>query len=158
MKSEQVELTVTTYSEKETFEFARKLGRLLTGNEVILISGELGVGKTVFVRGLAAGLGVKDESLICSPSFTLINVYPGRVPFYHVDLYRLEKPEEIADLGLEDYFGAGLVAIEWAERIPFEISGLKVITVVIEIGEVDERRIKIKGLENWPEMAKVQRK
>jgi tRNA threonylcarbamoyladenosine biosynthesis protein TsaE len=156
MKVESVELTARTHSERQTMSLARKLGQLLTDSEVILISGELGTGKTVFVRGLALGLGIKEENLVCSPSFTLINVYQGKVPLYHIDLYRLERPEEIDELGLEDYLGAGVVAIEWAERLPFEIKGLKVLKVIIEVGEKEERKIRISGLENCPEIDRWQ--
>ena len=81
--------------------------------------GELGTGKTQFIKGLAAGVGVGRPTYISSPSFTLINEYPGRVPFYHLDLYRLEQEKEAEELGLEDYFqSGGITAIEWADRIP----------------------------------------
>lgn len=153
MKQDLIELTAKTYSEEDTLELAQKLGQLFVGDEVVLITGELGAGKTVFVKGLAAGLGVPDEGTVCSPSFTLMNVYQGRVPLYHVDLYRLEDPEEITDLGLEDYFGAGVIAIEWAERLPFEIKGTRIIRVSIQVGDGDNRMIKISGLESLPEIA-----
>jgi tRNA threonylcarbamoyladenosine biosynthesis protein TsaE len=153
MKSEMVEITARTYSEEETFQLAEKIARNFAGDEVVLIIGELGAGKTVFVKGLACGLGVDDERTVCSPSFTLVNIYQGRVLLYHVDLYRLEDPEEIADLGLEDYFGAGVVAIEWAERLPFEIGGVKVIRVLIEVHNDDSRTFKIYGLKNLSELA-----
>lgn len=155
MKMNSIELTAKTNSEEETIELARKLGQLFVGDEIVLITGELGAGKTVFVKGLASGLGVPEESAVCSPSFTLVNVYQGKVPFYHVDLYRLEDPEEIADLGLEDYFGTGVVAIEWAERLPFEIKNGKIIKVAIKVGEGEERTIDISGLENLPEIAQA---
>jgi len=153
MKSEMVEITARTYSEEETFQLAEKIARNFAGDEVVLIIGELGAGKTVFVKGLACGLGVDDERTVCSPSFTLVNIYQGRVLLYHVDLYRLEDPEEIADLGLEDYFGTGVVAIEWAERLPFEIGGVKVIRVLIEVHNDDSRTFKIYGLKNLSELA-----
>ena len=81
--------------------------------------GELGAGKTQFIKGLAAGVGIGNPTYISSPSFTLINEYPGKIPFYHIDLFRLEREKEAEELGLEDYFqGEGITAIEWADKIP----------------------------------------
>ena len=80
--------------------------------------GELGTGKTQFIKGLAAGTGVGKPTYISSPSFTLINEYAGEVPFYHIDLFRLESGKEAEELGLEEYFqGRGVTAIEWADKI-----------------------------------------
>lgn len=145
MKVESPDLTFITASPEETFELAKKLGKALEGNEVILLIGELGAGKTLFVRGLAAGLGVSDETYVCSPSFTLINIYEGRVPLYHLDLYRLEKAEEMTELGLEDLLGNGVLAIEWAEKLPFEIKGVKLIKIIIEVPGKNRRKIKVSG-------------
>ena len=147
MKPDTAEMVFWTESEEDTFYLGEKLGRRLAGDELILISGELGSGKTVFVKGLASGLGVKDVSLVCSPSFTLVNVYEGKFPLFHVDLYRLEEPDEITDLGLEDYLGQGVVAVEWAERLPGELSGCRTIRVVIKVKDQDRRKILIRGLE-----------
>ncbi|HNS05523.1 MAG TPA: tRNA (adenosine(37)-N6)-threonylcarbamoyltransferase complex ATPase subunit type 1 TsaE [Candidatus Saccharicenans sp.] len=147
MKIDSCDLTLLARSEEETFELARKLGQTLQGEEVILLIGELGAGKTLMVAGLAAGLGVNEQTYVCSPSFTLINVYQGRVTLYHLDLYRLSDPEEIVDLGLEDLLGSGIVAIEWAEKLPYEIKGVKVIKIFIEVINEDQRRITISGLE-----------
>lgn len=103
-------------SPEETARIAARLaGGLPPGSTVALI-GPLGSGKTVFVKGLAAGLGLSGRTAT-SPTFTIINEYGGSVPLVHVDLYRLGSPEEIADLGLEEYFdGGGIVAVEWAEK------------------------------------------
>jgi len=147
MKADGSDLIFTTGSPEETFELAKNLGQSLGGDEVILLIGELGAGKTLIVSGLAAGLGVSDETYVCSPSFTLLNIYEGRVPVYHLDLYRLGEAQEIADLGLEDLLGSGVVAIEWAEKLPFEIKGVKVIKIFIEVIGGKERRIKFSGLE-----------
>lgn len=141
-----------SYSEEDTINLARKIGQSLKGTELIFLSGELGAGKTAFVRGLAAGLGVEDESLVCSPSFTLVNVYTGRVPLYHVDLYRLEGEEEIEELGLEDYLGEGVVAVEWAEKMGRVFCEIKRLEVLFEVMDQDKRKIIIKGLENFPEV------
>jgi len=105
-----------TESESETVELAAALARGFGGGEVVLLTGELGAGKTAFVRGLARGLGANPEE-VSSPTFTIVQEYAGEsVTLYHVDLYRLE-PAEIDDLGLDDLVaGDGIVAIEWAER------------------------------------------
>ena len=127
-------------SEEETFGLAERLGAKLKGTEVVLLIGELGAGKTVFTQGLAVGAGVSDIRCVCSPTFTLVNVYQGRQTLYHIDLYRLEKASEIEDLGWEDYIGNGLVVVEWAERLPFPVEG---ILVRIAVGADDIRTISI---------------
>jgi tRNA threonylcarbamoyladenosine biosynthesis protein TsaE len=106
---------ITTLSEDETEAAGERLARQLRGGDVVLLYGNLGAGKTAFVRGLARGVGAPVEE-VSSPTFTLVQEYAGRIPLYHVDLYRLE-PREVDDLGLEDLIaGDGIVAIEWAER------------------------------------------
>lgn len=104
-------------SEKETFQFAKKLGREAKIGEIYLLEGELGVGKTVFAKGFAEGLGVDEP--ITSPTFTIIQEYEeGRIPFYHFDVYRIADVEEMYELGYESYFfGEGVCLIEWASRI-----------------------------------------
>ena len=130
-----------TGSEEETLELARELARDFRGDEVILLSGELGAGKTIFAKGIAAGLGMKNWSQVCSPSFTIMNIYEARYPIYHFDLYRLEKKADILDLGWEDYLDRGIVIVEWGERVPF---GLKAIRINIRKGRGDRRVIKIR--------------
>jgi tRNA threonylcarbamoyladenosine biosynthesis protein TsaE len=127
-------------SEEETFRLAERLGSDLTGKEVVPLTGELGAGKTVFTKGLALGAGVSDVNCVCSPTFTLVNVYQGRQTLYHIDLYRLEKASEIEDLGWEDYIGTGIVVVEWAERLPFPVEG---VSVRIEVGGDDARTISM---------------
>jgi tRNA threonylcarbamoyladenosine biosynthesis protein TsaE len=131
---------VTTRSEEETFELARRMAEGFKGKEVVLLSGELGAGKTVFAKGLAAGAGVVAIDRVSSPSFTLVNVYEGRWPVFHIDLYRLEREAEILDLGWEDYLGEGIVVVEWAERLTLSLDGIR---VLIETVGDDERRITI---------------
>ena len=104
-----------TQSEDETSAAGARLGEQLRAGDVVLLYGDLGAGKTAFVRGLARGVGAAPDD-VSSPTFTLVQEYHGRVPLYHVDLYRLE-PKEVDDLGLEELvLGDGIVAIEWAER------------------------------------------
>ena len=109
----------TTHSPEETFALARSIGERLSGGEIFLLSGELGAGKTVFAKGLAAGLGI-DPADVTSPSFTLVNVHEGRLRFYHIDLYRLESGAR-RDLGLEEMFEdeRAVTVVEWAERLSF---------------------------------------
>ena len=132
---------IISRSEDETIRAAEELAAGFKGAEVVLLSGELGAGKTVFAKGLSAGLGVMDASRVCSPSYTLVNIYKGRVPVFHIDLYRLDKESEIVDLGWEDYLGEGVVIIEWAERLPFPVEGIR---VIIEPGPDDIRTITIR--------------
>ena len=110
--------THTTQSEEETASVGRSLAASLQGGAVILLHGDLGAGKTAFVRGLAAGLGI-DAGEVSSPTFTLVQEYRGgRLPLLHVDLYRLNDPREIDDLGLDEIAAGGVLAIEWAEKLP----------------------------------------
>lgn len=106
-----------TYSEKETFELGYALGREAKAGEIYALFGDLGVGKTVFTKGVAAGLGVAEQ--VNSPTFTIVQVYEsGRIPFYHFDVYRIGDPEEMDEIGYEDYFfGEGLCLVEWANLI-----------------------------------------
>ncbi len=98
-----------------TRALGRELGRLLGPGDVVLLCGGLGSGKTVLAAGLARGLGVDPLYAIVSPTFTLLNVYPGRVDFFHADLYRLSGAE-VEELGLLDEAAGGVLAVEWAER------------------------------------------
>ncbi len=100
----------------ETFALGEKLGRLVQPGDVVLLTGDLGAGKTWFAKGVAKGLGVTEH--VSSPTYTIINEYQGRLPFYHMDVYRLSDPDEAYDLGLEEYFyGQGVTLVEWPQRI-----------------------------------------
>ncbi len=104
-------------SEAQTLEAGARLAVTLRPGDSVLLHGGLGAGKTVFVRGAARALGV-DPAEVRSPTFTLVNIYPGRVPVFHVDLYRIEKPEDLTEIGLEEIPGAdGVAMVEWAERM-----------------------------------------
>ena len=101
---------------EEFLRFAEEFSKFLRDGDIVLLKGELGAGKTTFVRGLAKGLGI-DPSIVRSPTFTLMNVYPGKITLYHADLYRLDDPSQIFYVGLEEVIeeGEGILAIEWAD-------------------------------------------
>lgn len=105
-----------TYSQEETEAFGREIGSRTKAGDIYCLSGDLGVGKTVFTRGFARGLGIEDD--ITSPTFNLINEYYGRLPMYHFDVYRVGDSEEMEYIGCDEYFyGDGVCLIEWAEMI-----------------------------------------
>ncbi len=137
------ERTAFTLSEAETFEMGRAVARGLRGGELVLLEGDLGLGKTVFARGIAAGLGIPPED-VSSPSFTLVQEYPGgRLPMFHVDLYRLDDPEEIGTLGLEEILGAGgVVVVEWGEKLPPYLRREAIAVRFHDVGE-GSRRIEV---------------
>ena len=134
---------VFSLSESETYEWGRTLGRQLSGGDLVLLEGELGMGKTVFARGIAAGLGIAPEE-VCSPSFTLIQEYGGgRLRLYHIDLYRIEQADELATLGIEDLLSSGaVVVVEWGERLPESYRRDALTVRLHDIGEAS-RRIEV---------------
>lgn len=117
MSPERARLERHLASEAATLALGATLGRLLEPGAVVLLMGRLGAGKTVLARGLASGLGVSADYAIVSPTFTLLNQYPGRVEFFHADLYRLAGGEA-EELELLDEAASGVLAVEWAERAP----------------------------------------
>jgi tRNA threonylcarbamoyladenosine biosynthesis protein TsaE len=108
-------LQVTTESPEQTEAAGERLGRHVGIGDLLLLVGELGAGKTTFVRGLARGMGARGS--VMSPTFQLIRLYPGPVPLAHVDLYRLDDPAELGDLGLEELLDTGAVVVEWGDRL-----------------------------------------
>jgi tRNA threonylcarbamoyladenosine biosynthesis protein TsaE len=128
-------------SEQETHNIAKNLAENFKGDEVVLLEGELGSGKTVFAKGIASGLGLKDVHQVCSPSYTLINIYQARYPIYHIDLYRLSENSEILDIGWEDYLDQGVIIVEWAEKIMFPLEAIR---VTLKIDDGNKRKIRIK--------------
>ncbi|MGE3177921.1 MAG: tRNA (adenosine(37)-N6)-threonylcarbamoyltransferase complex ATPase subunit type 1 TsaE [Vicinamibacterales bacterium] len=132
---------IETRSERETANVGRDVARTLDSGAVVLLWGDLGAGKTAFVRGMAEGLG-GDPADVSSPTFTLVQEYRGgRLPLHHVDLYRL-APQEVDDLGLDDLtLEYGVTAIEWPDRLPRPLPGA--INVRIEHGDGDQRFVSI---------------
>jgi tRNA threonylcarbamoyladenosine biosynthesis protein TsaE len=109
--------TFASDSPDTTFEIGRSLGETLSNGDTVALSGDLGAGKTLFCKGLACGLGI-DPDIVSSPTFTIVAEHEGRLPFRHVDAYRLSSPEEGISAGLEDVFGAGgVTAVEWPENV-----------------------------------------
>ena len=124
-------MVIETHDPEETFEVGRTIGMNAKPGQIYTLTGDLGVGKTVFTQGVAAGLGITEP--VNSPTFTIIQEYEdGRLPFYHFDVYRIGDLEEMEEIGYDDYFfGQGLCLIEWAELIE-EILPEKRIEVTIE--------------------------
>lgn len=138
MKENDALFKIESKSAGQTFDIGFAVGRKAGEGDVFALSGELGAGKTCFTAGLARGLGVSEDYTITSPTFTLINEYPGRCRLYHFDVYRLNRVDELEDLGYEEYVsGKGVTAIEWAEKIT---SALPPGTVMISFEYADENR------------------
>lgn len=141
-------ITVTTSSAEETIAFAKKIGAMLKGGDIIAYKGGLGAGKTTFTRGLAIGMGLPDE--VSSPTFALVNEYRGKaLTLYHFDMYRIMNEEALETTGFYDYLSDDcVIAVEWSENIA-DCLPKNIITVTIEnIGE-DMRRIEVKGDERF---------
>jgi tRNA threonylcarbamoyladenosine biosynthesis protein TsaE len=107
-----------SHSPEETLQLGKSLGSSLISGDIILLNGDLGAGKTHLTQGICYGVGLEESSYIRSPTFTLINEYQGKLPIYHIDLYRIDSLEEIYSLGLEEIlFNQGITIIEWAEKL-----------------------------------------
>ena len=133
-------------SRDETIAFGARIAKRLKRGSVIALMGELGSGKTVFVKGLAKGLGLGDIKYVNSPSFVIVKEYKGRLPLYHFDIYRLDKKVSLETIGYDEYFyGGGVTAIEWADKIK-GILPKRHIDVIITIKGEKKREIKVKGL------------
>ncbi len=132
-----------TMSPKETFALGEKMGQKALPGQIICLNGDLGVGKTVFTQGFAKGLGIEEP--VNSPTFTMIQVYEeGRIPLYHFDVYRIGEPEELYEIGYEDYFfGEGVCLIEWSNLIEEMIPSDRILVTIekeLEKG-LDYRRV-----------------
>ena len=132
-------------SPEETEALGQNLARCLKPGAVVALRGGLGAGKTCLARGIARGLGIAEN--ITSPTYTIISEYPGAVPLYHIDAYRLDSDDDIDSTGAGEYIGAGgITVIEWPERIPRSIPQ-DAITVQIEISGPQDRIFRIEGIE-----------
>lgn len=130
---------------EDTLLLGRIIGENLVRGDVIALVGELGTGKTTITQGIARGLGISEKYYITSPTFTLINEYPGEIALYHLDLYRLAGPDDLSDIGYEEYFfGDGVVVIEWAEKIK-DILPDDALNIFLSYIEGSEREIEISG-------------
>ena len=139
---------ILTNNADETYKAGEKLGEIASLGQVITLSGDLGVGKTVFAKGFAKGLGIDEP--ITSPTFTILQEYnTGRIPLYHFDVYRVSDPEEMYEVGFDDYiYGNGVCLIEWAELIK-DILPTDIIIINITKDDLklyDHRKIEISGL------------
>ena len=107
-----------TENPDETKKIGHTIGRLLEPGSIVLLFGELGTGKTCLTQGIANGVGIDEGQYVTSPSYILINVYTGKIPIYHIDLYRIQGSDDLFELGLEEYlYGEGVCIIEWADRM-----------------------------------------
>lgn len=140
-------MVIQTYKTEETFRMGKKIGQQAKAGQVYTLTGDLGVGKTVFTQGFAAGLQITEP--ISSPTFTIVQeYYSGRLPFYHLDVYRIGDISEMDEIGYEEcFYGGGVCIVEWADLVA-EILPERVIAVTIEKdleAGFDYRRIVIKG-------------
>lgn len=129
---------------KDTEEFGIRLGKLLKSGDIVCLNGDLGAGKTTMTKSIGIGLDIKEY--ITSPTFTLINMYRGRMVVYHFDVYRLENVDELYDLGFDEYFyGDGVCIIEWAEKIKKLLPEDRIIIDIKKSDQEDERILHISG-------------
>lgn len=140
------DIEILTHSAEETIEQGRQLGLRLKPPALILLSGELGAGKTTFTKGLAAGLGAALEDEVTSPTFTLIHKYDrGPLPAYHIDLYRIADARDLSTLGVEDIFGeTAVVIVEWPEKLELSLDW-PVLRIHLEHVDENTRRIRLQG-------------
>jgi len=136
-------LSVKSSCEENTFELGQKIGKLVEPGQLILLSGDLGAGKTLLTQGICDGLGVEED--VTSPTYNLINEYEGDLVVYHMDLYRLEQEEDLYDLGFEDYIeNGGIVIIEWPDLV-YDLIPAEFIYIKIEVISQEERIIVVEA-------------
>ena len=143
MEHQNATLVIDSRSAHQTKIWGRRVASMLEGGELLALVGELGAGKTCFIKGLASGLNLPEETIL-SPTFTMIQEHHGRLPLFHIDLYRLEEAG-LDDLGLREYlFSSGVAAVEWFERLR-EADELDALSVRIAYSGANERRIELTG-------------
>ena len=139
----QQKFQLVTKGPDETRLLGEAIGKAAAPGDVVLLIGELGAGKTCLTQGIARALGIKEYTL--SPSFVLVREYQGRLPLYHIDLYRLHVTQEVVELGIDDYlFGKGVCVIEWADRAP-QVMPAENMTVEITVCAGEKRGVKLKA-------------
>ena len=140
-----VTMVIESRSPRETKSWGRRLASILEGGELLGLIGDLGAGKTVFIKGLASGLSLREEDIL-SPTFTMIQEHHGRFPLYHIDLYRLEEAT-LDDLGLREYlFSEGIAAVEWFERLRGSTE-MEYLSVRISYAGANLRRIEFSAID-----------
>jgi tRNA threonylcarbamoyladenosine biosynthesis protein TsaE len=138
-------LEIVTDSPNQTLRLGRRLGEILSGGAFIALIGSLGAGKTLLTKGIAGGLGVEDPGEVTSPTFVLVNEYRGRVPVYHIDLYRLESFAEVEAIGWDEWIGGpGVTLVEWADKIQDDLPEERVEVHLQWAGE-EKRRLLFCG-------------
>lgn len=150
-KNKRTPEIIRSSSSEETHMIGIEIGKTLPVPGVVLLRGTLGVGKTTLARGIAEGLGLADTGRVCSPSFTLVNIYKGRCPIYHVDLYRLSGARDLYSTGIDEFIGKdGVTIVEWSERL----TELFPAAVEIEITDAggDSRLLTVRKLQNLYEI------
>ena len=134
-------MTISSRCEADTLQAGRELGKLCRPGTVIALTGDLGARKTAFVRGLAEALGCRGR--VTSPTFTIVNEYPGKLPLFHFDMYRLSGPDDLFEIGWEDYLErGGICAVEWSELVPDAFPPDTVRVAIVKTGG-DSREITI---------------
>jgi len=136
-----MDFSVISDSPERTREIGSLLGGLLQKGDIVALIGGLGAGKTCFVQGLAKGLGISDDEYVRSPSFIILNEYKGKIPLYHIDLYRVNGEEELRELNLEEYlYGNGITVVEWADKgLVFPVEAL----IKVNFSYIDDYRRKL---------------
>jgi tRNA threonylcarbamoyladenosine biosynthesis protein TsaE len=139
-------LSLHTTSREQTIQLGQKIGSKLQKGDILAMQGTLAAGKTTITKGIALALGIKED--ITSPTFCLISEYEGKMPLYHMDVYRLDGTEDFINLGVDDMlYGNGVCIIEWSEKIMDELPKSTIIIRLEPVGNTDERNITI---QNWP--------
>ena len=137
-------------STADTEAFGEKIAAVLQGREEIALFGDLGAGKTAFTRGVCKGLGINDG--VSSPTFALVNVYKGKYPIYHFDMYRITSEDDLFAIGFYDYLDTGVLIIEWSENIVSELEDNAIRIVITKGNDENERIFEIKGLDAYADI------
>jgi tRNA threonylcarbamoyladenosine biosynthesis protein TsaE len=141
---------IISNSPDETIEFGQKIGTQLKGGEIIGICGTLGSGKTHLIKGIASGAGAKDKRQINSPTFVIVNEYPGRLDIYHIDAYRLNSPAEFEMIGFDDFcHPQSVVLIEWADKVESNLRRINFIRIELSHSSANSRKIRIQNTPSY---------